>query len=84
MASFTITTTADQDAAIKFATDQYNADTGQPPLTPAQYAKVRFDHLLNSLVERWKTLTQTSKAQAYAKASASDQAQVDAILAKYQ
>jgi hypothetical protein len=83
MATFSITTSADQDAAAKYACDEYNA-AAKDTLTPVQYAKQRIDQWLNGLVERWQTETRTTKAEAYQKATPSDQAAVDAILAKYQ
>lgn len=84
MASIAITTTPEQDAAIQYATSQYNATSGAPAVTPVQYAKQRIDQLFASIVERWKAETKVSKAEAYGRASATDQATVDAILAKYQ
>jgi hypothetical protein len=84
VATFSVTTTAEQDAAAKYEADRYNATSGAVPLTTLQYAKVRIDQLFNGMVDRWRESTRVTKAEAYAKATPEDQAAVDLILAKYQ
>ena len=82
MATLSITTTTDQDAAVKYACDKYNT-SAKDTLTTAQYARQRIDQFLNGLVEQWRRDTRVSKAEAYQRATVEDQAAIDTILAKY-
>jgi hypothetical protein len=83
VATISITTSADQDAAVKAEADKYNTSSGET-LTAVQYAKQRIDQFLNGLVQKYQADMRTTKAQAYLAASDTDKAAVDSILAKYQ
>jgi hypothetical protein len=84
LATFSVTTTADQDAAVKRIVDAQNAQQPNNPLTPLQYVRDLLAHWLDARVAEMKSDDQLTKAQLYAKATDTDKATIDSILAKYQ
>ena len=61
-ATYTVTTTAEQDAAIQAATDQFNASrSGRSPVTPAEYVSDYLGQMLGSLVIRVQHQQQRAK-----------------------
>lgn len=84
MATISIDTTPDQDTAAKRLCDRYNAASLSAPVTVVQYAKAQIKALLDGWVATVADEDRITKAQAYQKATPTDQAAVDAILAKYQ
>lgn len=82
MATFQVTTSAQQDRAVQYLADRYNADNGTQ-LTALQFAKLRIDQLLNGLVQRALEETRVDRGDLYNRASDADQASIDAILSKY-
>jgi hypothetical protein len=84
MATVTLTTTADQDAAVQYYADQYNARMSPPvPLTPRDFAMMRIQELLDGLVARATDERRINKGTLYNRATSADQATIDAILQKY-
>ncbi len=93
MATFSVTTTTDQDAAVQYAVTKYNATSNATPLTALQYAKLLITHLFEGITARYQEDTRTSKAEAYQKiqtkadagdaVAITDKTTIDTILTKY-
>jgi hypothetical protein len=91
MAQITITTTDEQDRAIKYAADVYNAQAAesspnQPPdpLTPLQFFRRHVFHKVDAWVRDLGEASKATRGELFTRATAEDQAAIDAILAKYQ
>jgi hypothetical protein len=85
MARIIFDTTPAEDAAIKYATDLYNADRPlAPPETPLQFMTRIWQQRLAFLVSQFSDATKLNRGDLYQKATPTDQATIDAILAKYQ
>lgn len=85
MASLTILTTDLHDQAIAYATARYN-DTNpasEADLTPRQFFERHILHKLESWVREFLESSRATRGELYTKATAEDQAAVDAILDKY-
>lgn len=87
MATISIITTPEQDAAAQRYVAEMNAAHNTPgyvPLTPVQWAKSLILDQLAMLIARYADQDRLTKAQLYAKATDTDKATIDAILVKYQ
>jgi hypothetical protein len=85
MAQITITTTSEQDAAIQYATAVYNSQAPEAEReTPLQFFMRHVRHKLSFWVQQWQDATKLSRGELYQRATAEDQATIDAILQKYQ
>lgn len=85
MAQITITTTTEQDDAIKAATDRSNAELLQvnPRAvleTPVQFFKRAIDHRLDAWVKENADRSRETRLERYRALSDEDKARVDAIL----
>jgi hypothetical protein len=83
-ATYSVTTTPEQDVALTAVVAQANAERAaldardlgkdgkpvnpRPPLTVEQYVKRRFKEVLDSYIEQQKAVTQTSIKEAWEKA----------------
>lgn len=86
MATISITTSAEQDAAAVRYVAEVNASNGPgvAPLTPAQWARSLVLDQLDLLVAKYADRDRLTKAALYQRASTEDRAAIDAILVKYQ
>jgi hypothetical protein len=85
MATLTITTTAEQDSAVQWLTDRYNNQNHPPtPVLPKDFALKNIMEMINGWVARVAGEKQLTKGELYQKATPTDQATIDTILAKYQ
>ena len=85
MATFSITTTAAQDAAAIRYVAQLNATipAPSPPITAVGWARGYVLDKLNALVNYYLNVDNVGKAELYQRASDADKATIDAILATY-
>lgn len=83
MATFSVTTSPDQDRAVQYFANRYNAENPTATMTVLEYARMLIDHMLGGQVQQWKVETRTTKGELYTRASDADQATIDAILNKY-
>jgi hypothetical protein len=85
MASITITTTAEEDQAIKAATDLSNTQRAPLPAeTAVQFFRRHVAHKIAAWVKEFKQSTELTRGELFKRASTADQASIDAILAQYQ
>lgn len=83
MASFTITTTAAEDAGIAFALAQFNAERaarGQGPVTAGQYVQARLHDVLQGWASQQNAADPVTLAQAFQQADPTVKAQVKGLL----
>lgn len=84
MATFNITTTSDQDAAVQYYTDQFNARMAPAaPMTARDWFIMRLQEWLNNFVQRSQDERNESRRVLASRASAADLASIDTILDKY-
>lgn len=82
MAQITINTTAEEDAAVSKAAEQYNLVNGTT-LTAVQFFKFEIGQRLLSFVQRYKQRKQDDRRDLFDKATPPDQASIDVILDRY-
>lgn len=83
MATFSITTTAKQDAAAQRMLQEYNTSFPNSQLTVLQFVRERINDVFNRWVDRFDQEDRESKATLYQRATPEDQATIDTILNKY-
>jgi len=84
MATITITTTSAEDKAAQALTARYNS--GRPPeeqKTALEWARGVLNHAISGWVQEYDSSEATTKGELYRRASAEDQATIDAILDRY-
>jgi hypothetical protein len=89
MARIVFDTSAEDDAAIKRATDASNAerlarDPSAQVETPLQFVTRIWRHQIDYFVSVYRESQKLNRGELYQKATPTDQATIDAILAKYQ
>lgn len=87
MATFSVTTTAAQDAAAQRYVDFLNKTKTlptDPDITALAFARSLITGFLDNLIAKYASDDRETKAELYMKASDADKATIDAILQKYQ
>lgn len=84
-ASITVNLNDADEALLVKITDEYNAlvPNNPAPLSPAQMLRQTIRDWLRTHSDRYAEIARLTLREAYRKASAEDQAAVDALLAKY-
>jgi hypothetical protein len=85
MATFSVTTSAAQDKALQYVTNQINSQrlAGDPAKTVLEVAREAVDTLFSGVLTRVRNEIRVDRGDLYNRASDADQATIDAILNQY-